>query len=515
MKRRTIELIGLLTLVVVGGLTARAVLGGEKASAVLEYQDKVNVQFTFEPTLSIDVSGNLSIDDLVPGEAKDSNIITVTTSMNTGYGYTLAATVGQPGGTTNLTGASGSAFQSLASTAATVAAIETQKWGYSYSLDGSSWVSGSQGSTAAGYNGLPLDANSSEGERGKGGVVLLDTDDAADSKAVKFKIGAHASSTQAAGVYTNTVNFYAVAKATPTSFADAFAAAGKTQYNGYYKMQDMTSTICNNVQLTDEASQMQLIDVRDGSVYWVAKLRDGKCWMTENLNLAGGTALYSGTSDVPSGYTSTPYYTLPASATVGADGYTLTDGTQFSSDSGQYSFNSGNVTGTESGCNSTHPCNSYYSWLTATAGGKNSSGASVTGNGYNAAYSICPAGWHLPTATTEGVARDSGGYTGGEFYQMLNLYGLTTGTYYADGNSTPTGASVFANIKAGTVPNFLRAGYYRSGSFVNGGSYGLYWSSTSLTSSVAYGLYFNSSYVFSAGNDTRRCGFSVRCVSGS
>ena len=59
MKRRTIELIGLLTLVVVGGLTARAVLGGEKASAVLEYQDKVNVQFTFEPTLSIDVSGTL------------------------------------------------------------------------------------------------------------------------------------------------------------------------------------------------------------------------------------------------------------------------------------------------------------------------------------------------------------------------------------------------------------------------------------------------------------------------
>ena len=48
-------------------------------------------------------------------------------------------------------------------------------------------------------------------------------------------------------------------------------------------MQDMNSTICNNVELLD--SELQVIDIRDDKVYWIAKLRDGNCWMTQNLDL--------------------------------------------------------------------------------------------------------------------------------------------------------------------------------------------------------------------------------------
>ncbi|MBR3322342.1 hypothetical protein IKG05_01745, partial [Candidatus Saccharibacteria bacterium] len=152
-----------------------------------------------------------------------------------------------------------------------------------------------------GYNGLPIYSST--------GIKLVDTT-AIGTNTIKFKIGAKASNTQAAGEYTNTVNFTAVGKATPVSFYDAFKEAATsdpsiTMLNGYYKMQDMSNTICNNVytsQLTDNSDTMeaQLIDIRDNNVYWVAKLKDGHCWMTQNLdlNLDKDVALTSNDTDL-------------------------------------------------------------------------------------------------------------------------------------------------------------------------------------------------------------------------
>ena len=509
MKRRTKFLMGIIVVMLVGVLAMGAQQGEVEA---LSSQSNVGVNFTFDSAISVGVSGDLTIYDLQPGTSAESDVVSVKVATNNLSGYILEATAGDSsyaggGGNYNANdlvltnGATPSStttdkFTSLATDASAASITTDNTWGYSYKVNTGSWSN---------YAGLPI--------YNSGSTKELNSTTTASSDTVRLKIAAKAASTQATGTYTNVVNLYAVANANPISFYDAFAAAGKTQYNGYYKMQDMTSTICQNV---DQDQTATLMDIRDGNLYIVTKLKDDKCWMTSNLNLPGGTELYSETSDVPDGYSSTnniAYYTLPVSATAAADGYTLTDSTQFSSDSGQYVFNSGNNTSTESDCNSTHPCNSYYSWLTATAGGKDSNGASVTGNGYNAAYSICPKNWHLPTATTEGVARDSGGYTGGEFYQMLNLYGLTTGTYYANADTTPLGSTVYNSIKAGTAPNFLRAGHYVSGTFDDSGSYGDYWSSTSFSGSHAYNLYFNSVRVYSANNFNRRSGFSVRCVS--
>lgn len=47
-------------------------------------------------------------------------------------------------------------------------------------------------------------------------------------------------------------------------------------------MQEMTSDIC---LVSFENETKQLIDTRDGKSYWVAKLKDGNCWMTQNLAL--------------------------------------------------------------------------------------------------------------------------------------------------------------------------------------------------------------------------------------
>ena len=65
------------------------------ASAVT-YQTGVGVGFTFNPTLSINLSSaDILIPNLAPGNSSDSNTITVTVNTNTAYGYTLNATVGE------------------------------------------------------------------------------------------------------------------------------------------------------------------------------------------------------------------------------------------------------------------------------------------------------------------------------------------------------------------------------------------------------------------------------------
>ena len=198
--------------------------------SALTYQTSQDVEFTFNPTISVSLSSNdLIIDSLTPNSSSDSNIITVSVSTNTGYGYYMSATAGTSTGDTNLTSTtnSGNVFTNLSSNAATLAAFPDDRWGYSYSTDdGSTWISGSQGSTSSGYNGLPLDNDDS----GATGVILASTDSFSNSGSVKFKIGAKASATQATGTYTNTVNFYAVANPEP-QLGPVECEAGKICYN--------------------------------------------------------------------------------------------------------------------------------------------------------------------------------------------------------------------------------------------------------------------------------------------
>ncbi len=81
-------------------------------------------------------------------------------------------------------------------------------------------------------------------------------------------------------------------------------------------MQDMTTSTCADTKGTDGSSNQdasgsyiitpgneptkQLIDIRDGKEYWVAKLADGNCWMVQNLayDLVKGKVLTPSDSDV-------------------------------------------------------------------------------------------------------------------------------------------------------------------------------------------------------------------------
>ena len=258
-----------------------------------------------------------------------------------------------------------------------------------------------------------------------------------------------------------------------------------------------------------------LTDTRDGESYKIAKLADGNVWMLENLNLAGGTALSAGDTDVTSEYidgfatggnlTKTGNtIILPASATKNSNNNKLTDSSQFSDNSNAYVFNSNNKTNCGAGGQNT-PCYSYYSYIAATLGGKQADGATAeTRNGYNAAASICPKGWKLPTSTTSNApAATSPNWKTGDWYALATAYGANL-----ENNNNQTSNTFYNNAGPGTTPNFLLAGNCHSGSFYYGGDGGYYWSATSGT----YLLYFGSGYVYSASGGARYYGLSVRCL---
>lgn len=128
-------------------------------------------------------------------------------------------------------------------------------------------------------------------------------------------------------------------------------------------MQDMNGEICRNSKIGDSAT---LIDVRDGSDYTVSKLADGKCWMTQNLRLAGGSKLTPEDSNV------NVEFMLPSSTDVFPPSTDPAIG---------YMKNStDNVYG------------AYYSYNAATAG------SALDISMGNAPYDICAKEWRLPNS---------------------------------------------------------------------------------------------------------------------
>lgn len=263
--------------------------------------------------------------------------------------------------------------------------------------------------------------------------------------------GSFASASNASTTYTmpqGASTIYANGKSSTTTFAQAYAAAGKTQTSGYYKMQDMTNSICSSVTAGQSAT---LRDIRStGYNYTVAKI-GSLCWMTTNLALGKNTTIALTNSDTNLNGSLTSY-TLPARGTYGT----------FSE--GKYVWGTDSTT-----CGNNSPCYDYYSYAAATAGTNPSSDA--------AASDICPKGWRLPTSS--------------ELTSLKNSY--TTGTALT--------SSPFLGVYAG---------YYVYNRFYNGGLYGFYWSSTANGSGYAYYLSFSTSA--NVISDNKAYGRSVRCV---
>ena len=255
-------------------------------------------------------------------------------------------------------------------------------------------------------------------------------------------------------------------------------------------MQNATLSDCGQIMYDSR-------DQGEGTAYTTA-LIGSQCWMTTNLNLAGGTALSADDTDVTSAYISSfstsnnltktgDTIVLPASSTSG-----------FNTNNYSYVYNSGSTT-----CDFNSPCYSYYSWDAATLG----SGRSISTGNTDAAQSICPKGWHLPNTRT-------GTDSTSDFRKLLIALGGSNSTQTYDSSTTPTGTTI-SNALQANPRNFLLAGGRETYGWDCLGEIGYYWSSTSAGSDSARSIDIRSDTVYSAAWYERLFGDSVRCVLGS
>ena len=324
-----------------------------------------------------------------------------------------------------------------------------------------------------------------------------------DNKTFTLSFAAHIGNDKPADTYENEITLSVVSS--PLEVTNDF---------GISTMQEMTSTVCSNAKDLDEDGEIsaQLEDVRDGKYYWVNKLADGKCWMTQNLDLDLSTsvALTPEDSDVTANWT--PGYATATAAnasTVNSKSQTETR----SWDLGDYRIISPTtsnscgsakndisqcldqftVYATPSSANNDKSAHyivgNYYQWNTATAG----TGGTLT-NGV-ATGSICPKGWRMPESNVA---------TAGSFNSLISTYNI--GSNVAKLTSAP-----LYFVRGGAVDQNT------STLFSYAGSYGFYWSATPHSGgSTAYNLlFYNADGVApSNGNyrNSRNYGFSVRCV---
>lgn len=243
-------------------------------------------------------------------------------------------------------------------------------------------------------------------------------------------------------------------------------------------MQGIKSGFCKNNDAVKEGYTITLDDVRDHNEYTVVKLRDGNCWMQQNLRLAKDVdmQLKADDTDLPSGVST---WTLPAAV----EDWNVTD----------YTVAQTRIGNTSQSANWQISWGNYYSWCAATAG----TCSSATAQYANATGSICPKGWKLPT----GGQADSSN----QFYVLFGASGSVLGS---DINTKlrKVQATPYAFPAAGAL-------YNEAIKPSDAGTYGHYWSRTTDTNLSAYRLWFGNNGFTPATSPCRRWyGNTVRCV---
>ncbi len=254
------------------------------------------------------------------------------------------------------------------------------------------------------------------------------------------------------------------------SFSATPAQTGQLWSNGIASsimdMQDIKTGFCENNSKIAEGDTITLKDSRDSNSYTIVKLRDGKCWMQQNLRLGDTSTMLLKPSDT----NIASNYILPAGTKSGS--WNISD----------YTVQQIRLDDTD--------WNNYYSWCAATAG---TCSESIADN-VNVSSSICPKGWHLPSNGSENA-------TGTDVGKNSEFYKLTDGLSDYDIISSPYLFGTYGYINSANGSPDLAG--------VGGGGY---WSRTSTSSSNAYALIFWDSHFRPTSNRARYAGCSVRCV---
>ena len=451
------------------------------------------------PMLSVELQSAVNF-DVMPTQdgAFSSSAATLSVSTNNETGYSLYLSTAN--GKSTLASLNPSVTNTIGAVAGTVSedGFGGNTWGYN--------LSEGTPSGSLTYQAVPSDSTVQQGFGSEGPT-------ASDTYTLTF--GTKVNTSLPSGTYSNQVVVSVVAN--PGYVVDYF--------NGISTMQEMTTEVCETAAANETA---RLRDTRDGKLYWVAKLADNQCWMTQNLDFdipadgLNNTNGLAAKTDLPDGTvwdsTSGANAPQPTNTTIenvyNSSNYYST----YSFDPGMYVnnnptawtscnnyWNGGSCSNwtnvssmtamTEERTDGTiidgntydahYLAGNYYQWNAAIAG---TGGESVTSG--NATGSICPKGWKLPT---------SGNSNPGSF-------GGLTSSYSISNNSA--GATALTKSPLYFTP----AGYVYSGSLRSAGSSSFYWSSTALSSTYAYDLYFYSDSVSPSNFDYRYYGRSVRCL---
>ena len=460
------------------------------------------VKLTVNPVISISLQNALNVNVLPTQDGTfRSNTAALSISTNNETGYSLYMATGN--GKNTLTSQNPSISNVISAVdggedGVTSANFANNTWGYNLSQEAVS-------DTTA-YKAVPT-AN--------GDAALISTSSPTKADTYNLTFGTKVDTSLPSGTYSNDVVVSVVANPKLILWDDLTM------------MQDMNPSACAGA--IDGATK-RLTDARDGKQYWIAKLKDGNCWMTQNLDLDLGvkddntdtTVLTPADSDVSNNWTP-KRTTEPAGTITGANANTETYswdlGMYVKSDPDGYSDYCGgsSIKGlSDSTCtsagwtdvssmtpmadgttnevistdnntyNAHYLVGNLYQWNAATAG---TGGADVVGR--SATDSICPKGWQLPTSNNSNP---------GSFQALMTKYSITSNTV---GSTAITQSPLYFNP----------SGYVRSGSLRYAGSDGYYWSSTAHSStSNAYSLYFTSGAVSRSYGSARYYGQSVRCL---
>ena len=289
-----------------------------------------------------------------------------------------------------------------------------------------------------------------------------------------------------------TVTMYAVWGKT---FNAAYADANKSQLSGHYKMQDGTEELCKEIYV---GATETLIDTRDNTTYMAGRLKDGNCWMLDNLaldptnsttasnmNASNTNATQEAITNLLNGGSSTTGWSNTAVADVDTNfyngGYTVPRINNASKDTLVTSYGPASTNGQAK-------VGIYYNYCAASASTYcyvQYSGVDVPDTIIDAPQDICPANWRMPT----------GGNTG-EYSKLAQKYGsdATNNNSLQYNLSTPL------------------SGFYNNSAASDQGSYGYWWSSTYYDSGLMYLLFVNPTYVGPHVDYNRGYGRSMRCL---
>ena len=349
-----------------------------------------------------------------------SGDITATAITNSQYGYTL--TLEDVDSSSNMTHTNSSITDVLTSSfagAKTSVEMDNNSWGFSLNATDFYRIPA---------NGSPV------------ALKRTNTPMTTDSEDTVITFGAKVGNITS-GTYTDSVLF--------TIYTNGQEPENPPTEPGYVSPCDAALYVSNGV----------LTDPRDGNTYTVKALKDGQCWMTQSLRIAGRT-ITSENSNLPAGES----YTIPDS-----------DISTFMYEGADEWNNSSAYVDPEYG--------GYYTFRVATADWGTTS--QVSGN---APKDICPKGWSLPMGGPNPNVN--------EFAQLYSrFYSYDVSALRSDGGFDLSGQVSGNN-------HVIR----------DTGVAGNFWTSTVYNPKMAYASSYYSNSASPAIEYNKHYGFPVRCV---